>query len=429
MKRIKSTIVLFFAIVSLQNAYSQNNETKPDFGVKFNGYVKTAVFYDTRQMVSAREGYLHIYPTNEKKDINGEDINAKNNFNILSIESRLKASIYAPDVLNAKTSGVLEGEFFGTSNDNTNGFRLRHAFLKLNWKKTELLIGQTWNPMLNPDACPGTISFNTGMTFQPFSRNPQVRVSHKIGWFKVLATVASERDMTSTGPVADTLNSTGKSSSSFLQSSGMPLFNVQLQLNPDSTNFLIAIGGGYKRLTPLNSYKHNGKTYKTDESIESYDAMALVKVKFNPITITAQTVYTQNGASLFMLGGYAVQSVDAVTGERKYTNIETVSSWIDVRTNGKVWQAGLFAGYSENLGSEKDIYSTKNIYSFNNISNIQHVYRVAPRLSYTFKKAVFAFEYDYSVAAYGTIIDSKAKVEDSKEIANNRFLFTAALNF
>lgn len=420
MKRIKSTIVLFFAVVTMQNAYSQNNETKPEYGIKFNGYVKTAAYYDSRQMVSFREGYLHLYPMNEQLDSNGNDLNARGSFNILSIESRLKGVITAPDAFGAKTSGVLEGEFLGSTNASINTLRLRHAFLKLNWTNTELLIGQYWSPLLNPDACPGTISFNTGMTFQPFSRNPQIKFSHKFGIVNLIGVLASERDMTSYGPSG--------ASSNYLQYSKLPLMHFQFQLK--SNEHLLAFGVSYKKLIPETQIKVKNKLHKTDASIGSTDFMTLLKVKLEPITITAQSIYSQNGSSMFLLGGFATNKLDSATGEKTYTNIESLSGWIDLKTNSKKMQLGLFCGYSKNLGSNKDIVFSE-VYTnttMTNSSKIEYVYRVAPRLMYIYNKVTFALEYDYSVAAYGTI-DSKAKVKDSKEISNNRILFTAALNF
>ena len=111
------------------------------FGIKFSGFVKTDIFFDTRQTVDVREGHFSLYPKGEYFDINGDDINAKPCFNFLSIQTRLRGKITGPDAFGAKTSALIEGAFFGTSNGDINGFRLRHAFAKLNWTNTDLLVG------------------------------------------------------------------------------------------------------------------------------------------------------------------------------------------------------------------------------------------------------------------------------------------------
>lgn len=173
----KNVILLLISILPFVVS-SQNKD--PKFGIEFSGFVKTDTFYDTRQTINIREGHFLLYPDNLLLDANKVDINAKPTFNMLSIQSRLKGAITGPEAFGAKTSGVIEADFFGNENASfidANGFRLRHAFLKLNWKTTELIAGQYWHPMFIAEAFPGVISFNTGAPFQPFSRNPQVRIS------------------------------------------------------------------------------------------------------------------------------------------------------------------------------------------------------------------------------------------------------------
>jgi hypothetical protein len=112
-------------------------------------------------------------------------------------------NITGPDAFGAKTKGFIEGEFFGPNLNGVtqagdlygmNGFRLRHAFVKLSWTNTDLQIGQYWHPMFVTGCFPGTISFNTGAPFQPFSRNPQVRLTHKIGNVSIIGAVMSQTD-------------------------------------------------------------------------------------------------------------------------------------------------------------------------------------------------------------------------------------------
>ena len=98
--------------------------------------------------VAAREGHFLLWPSAENLDINGDDINAKANFNMLAIQSRLSMALFGPDALGAKTSGLIEGDFFAQLNDNINLFRLRHAFVKLNWTHIEVLAGQYLEPAL-----------------------------------------------------------------------------------------------------------------------------------------------------------------------------------------------------------------------------------------------------------------------------------------
>ncbi|MCB0316360.1 MAG: hypothetical protein KDH84_24420, partial [Calditrichaeota bacterium] len=104
----------------------------------------------------------------------------------------------APDAFGAKASGVIEGAFFGHTNDDINGFRLRHAFVKLAWEKTALYFGQYWHPMFVTAVFPGVVSFNTGVPFQPFSRNPQFRLEQTMSSSaKFIVALLSQRDFAS----------------------------------------------------------------------------------------------------------------------------------------------------------------------------------------------------------------------------------------
>ncbi len=194
----KALLLLVFSAILAGSVIAQDNT---NFGIKFSGFVKTDMFWDSRQTVAAREGHFLLYPANEKLDVEGNDINAKANFNMLSIQTRLRGTITGPDALGAKTSGVIEAAFFGHTEGDINGFRLRHAFVKLNWTKTELLIGQYWHPAFVTYCFPGTVSFNTGAPFVPFTRNPQIRITQKLGNVNLMLTALTQVDFVSTGPL------------------------------------------------------------------------------------------------------------------------------------------------------------------------------------------------------------------------------------
>ena len=127
------------------------------------------------------------------------DFNSKSTFNMLAIQSRLSGKISGPDALGAKTSGLIEGDFFAQANDNINLFRMRHALVKLNWTNLEALAGYTWNPLFVTDCYPGTVSFNTGAPMQSFARNPQFRFTYTTGQLKIIAAALSQIDYTSRG--------------------------------------------------------------------------------------------------------------------------------------------------------------------------------------------------------------------------------------
>ncbi len=405
----KSLLFLVFSVFFASGIMAQDESS---FGIKFSGFVKTDIFWDSRQTIAAREGHFLLYPANEDLDAEGNDINAKANFNMLSIQTRLRGTITGPDALGAKTSGVIEGAFFGHTNGDINGFRLRHAFVKLNWTSTELLVGQFWHPAFVTYCFPGTVSFNTGAPFVPFTRNPQVRVTQKLGKFNLMFTALSQVDFMSTGPDGE--------SRKYLRNSGLPALNLRFEYrnvnSTDNREFLIGASVNYKMLTPRLVTDSN---YKADETVGSFSETFYMKLALPKITFKLQGIYAQDPYNWLMIGGYAVESLaDPVKDYRNYTPITTASAWLDVHTNGKQWQVGLLAGYSQNMGAGKDI--TGPVYQRG--ANIAYLYRISPRFIYNAGHFRIAPEVEYTVAAYGKTIESDGIVKDTKEIGNLRLL-------
>lgn len=421
------TVCLLFPL--FVNA-QQLNET-PQFGIQFSGFVKNDFFFDTHENVSIREGHFLLYPTNTLKDAKGSIINNELNFNFLSIQTRLTGKITGPDAFGAKTSGLIEADFFGNENTNfsdLNGFRLRHAVVKLNWKNTELLTGQYWHPLFVPECFPAVISFNTGAPFQPFSRNPQIRISHSINKIKLVAAVNSQRDFTNIGGSGE------------LRNSGMPDFNAQIHFSSKNEAKKTAILGGagfeYKVVRPRMSSTVDGNVYKVDESFGSMAVMAFGKYQGSFLTMKAQAVYGQNLTDLVMMGGYMTQEIsDPLTGEKSYTPLNNLSSWFEVHTNAGKHEIGLFIGYAQNLGTTEKYLATEQPLKTRGL-NIHHIYRLSPRYVITSGKLKFAAELEYTAAAYATTdtdgnlnIDDKAVVTDYESVSNVRLLTSVIYNF
>src|SRR4030043_425254 len=130
-------------------------DADPSWGIRFTGFVKNDIFYDTRQSGASnglREGHFYLYPDSNLLDLNGKDINANSSLHFLSIQSRIRGDITGPYAFGAKTSGAIEAEFFGTNEADLNGFRLRHAYIKMDWPKTILLSGQVFPGQLTGSA-------------------------------------------------------------------------------------------------------------------------------------------------------------------------------------------------------------------------------------------------------------------------------------
>ena len=331
MRQTKTIIPLLFLLVA-GSAWAQT-ESKPAFGINFSGFIKSDMFYDSRQTVSIREGHFLLFPKGELADKEGLDLNAVQSLQMLSIQSRLLGRITGPDAFGAKTSGLIEAEFFGTSDADINGFRLRHAFVKMNWAKTELLVGQFWHPMFVTESFPEVVSFNTGAPFQPFNRSPQVRLTRAFGRWSLAASAIAQRDFASSGPDGV--------STAYARNSMVPEFNLKLQYaakNTAGTEFLLGAEGDILTLRPRTA---TAAGYAADATVASAAGMAFLQVKTRGLTFKAETVYGGNLHHLTMAGGYAVDAItDPVRGFVTYAPLRTITGWTELMTNGTFFRRG-----------------------------------------------------------------------------------------
>ncbi|MCO5250376.1 MAG: hypothetical protein M9949_03025 [Candidatus Kapabacteria bacterium] len=381
-----------------------------DWGIRFNGFVKTDAMFDTRQNVTAREGHFLLFPM-DVDEVEGGDVNETMNFNMLSIQSRITGKITAPDFLGAKTTGMIEGAFFGHTNSDINGFRLRHATLNLDWGTSELLIGQYWTPLFIDEAFAKSISFNTGTPFQPFARNPQIRYTFKADKFHVNVAAYSERDFASTGPDGET--------STYLRNAVLPVLNFGLKYN--TGNMLFAANANYKSIRPRLLTEKN---HIDENKVNAMTFNGAIKYYEEDFFVTLQGLYGQNTSALTMLGGYAVTAIDESNGMWEYTPLNTFSGFIDMEY-GKVWKIGFLGGYTMNLGADKDIVGN----TYGRGANIDNVLRISPRLSYRTGMTQFSTEFEVTQAAYGTRATVKGVNENTHNVMNIRVLLAAILFF
>jgi len=406
-----------------------------DFGLKFSGFVKNDFFYDSRQTVTIREGHFLLFPAAKNPDSENNDINARSGFNFLSIQTRLTGNITAPDALGAKVTGMIEADFFGNENASfidVNGFRLRHAFAKLSWTNTELLFGQFWHPFFITSNYSEVLSFNTGVPFQPFSRNPQLRIVHKLGNISLTGALCSQRDFTSPG------------GSVILRNSSIPEMNGQIHYEAknieNQTGLLVGAGVGFKMLQPLMSTQKGSAKYVTDEKVSGVSGTGFLKITLPFLTYKIQGVYGQNLFDLTMLGGYAVSGItDTSRNTVEYSTLNNLAVWTEIITGTDI-QAALWAGYSENLGSSDQIAVYSNQVGGTDAtirgSDIEYLFRVSPRVVFVSGKYSIGLETEYTTAAYATKDisgklnrDTNGKITDSERISNLRVLLSVILKF
>jgi len=397
--------ILILRIGIITQISAQEVEKKLDYGIKFNGFVKSDYWYDSRKTAGAREDLFSLYPLAESLDKNGKDLNDKASFNFSAITTRLTGNISGPDAFGAKTSGVIEADFSGVTNDGINTFRLRHAYFKLNWKKSEILMGQYWHPMFVTEVFPSVISLNTGVPFQPFNRSPLITWTYNANKLFFKTSAIAQRDYSNDGPSGKT--------GMYMRNSLIP--NIDFQIQYKSEKQVAGIGFDYKVLMPKTKTDNNVYTNKT---LSSWSTLCYYKYSQEDFMFKMKAIYGQNMSDLSLMGGYAVKSIDTLTETETYTPTKNISSWINF-LYGKKFQAGVFCGFTKNLGTVDENIGTYYSQGY----DIDFVYRLAPVISFISEKVQLSTEFEYTVASYGNP-DSFGIPQSTEPFSNLRILFT-----
>lgn len=404
----------------------QSDPNKPT--LKISGFVNAQLFYDTRQIVEGREALLGLYPKAPEYAPDGEDINAHPNLNEAGMMSRFTFSLSGPEIWKANTIAVLEGDFTGQTNNDNNGFRLRHAYIKMKWKHWGFLMGQTWQLFNVVETVPEVVGLNTGAPFRPFSRHPQMRVEAYFSNFTILTAASFQRDYTSMGP-----NGT---SNIYTRNAVFPTFDLQLQWKKG--NWIAAIDGNVKQVQPTLKTMTG---YVSHEVLTSFAATAALSYTSKYIKVKAQGVWGQNLTEYIMLGGYIETGLTPLPkADITLATTSQASGWFDVASNFPAWNVGVFVGYAKNLGYQAPIalvdLPADNILGVEQFkgrfygrgNDIASMYRVSPRVTYRYKTLLSALETEFTSCAYGTP-DRMGKVENPKSVGNLRLLLSLTYFF
>lgn len=419
MKRIKSVLLLtLFTAIGLQLVAQETKEEK----FKVYGFIRNEAYYDTYKGVDAAMDQFYLLPLYTGKDENGVHFNEQGSAHMTAIATRIGVNINGPEVLGAKTMGNIEVDFAGITTTEPVVIRIRKAYYKFSWEKSSLLVGQNWHPFWGGANFPTVAGLNTGAPFQPFNRSPQIDYTMKFGKLALSGVALYENQYVSRGFYTAT-NSNNKT---------LPKRNAvipEMVLNASYNSGKISIGAAaqYNAIKPIDrTTNSDGKTFVTDELNTSTAAMAYIKYKSDKLSVLAKTVYGQNLAHLTMLGGYGVKSIDAATGAYTYTNYNHSSSFLNI-VYGKKYQAGLFAGYTVNLGTTDAlaVTSTGSVLTAGLMPNVQNMMRIAPHFAYNVNQFRFMAEYEMTSAAYGTgsMDTSNGLFSATENVTNNRIIF------
>ena len=207
--------------------------------------------------------------------------------------------------------------------------------------------------------------------------------------------------------------------------------NLHLQTHAIFGNQIAGIGVDVTRFFPR--LVTNTK-YRATESFFSWLVLMFTSIRWDKVLLKTKFIYAQNGSGYGLISGYAVHAIDPFTDQREYTNTQSISIWADLEYKATI-EPGFYVGFTKNIGSPKTIITQTifqdiiepTIYAANT-SDIDFVFRAAPRVRWFNGPFVFGAELDYTRAAYGQI-DSNGRVIDKKPVNNVRFLFATYYYF
>lgn len=400
-------LALLCGAISLQ---AQQEKIK----VQLTGFVGVSAMYSTRESVTARNGNIYLWPKKIELDQEGKDLNASGEFDIDAAYSRVGVKVLGPLVWGAKSEAYLEGDFLGKSGSRDLNLRLRHAFVKLQWERSHLLVGQSWHPLFLTENYPTTVNLNAGAPFHALNRSPQIRFGYQLNQqIELLGYLLSQNDFADTGMEGA------------MEDSQVPEIDAQVKYRSQN-GFFAALTWGYKTLKP-KLYEQNaaGEKMQTDAKVESWHAGASFQQKFEKMTLKMEGVYGGAMTNLVMLGGVARKS--SSLNQASYLPIRSWSTWADLQTNNPKIQPGLLVGYAENLGASQ---GASNIPEYSLGNDIAHLYAIAPRVKfYAAPKIWVGVEWLYTSAAYGNAWDENMKPIDTYTKHNNHFLASIRYQF
>lgn len=380
--------------------------------IDISGFVKAEGIFDTRQNFTIRDGHVLFFPLNKMPDATGRDINGRGDFDEYAIETRIRFEAFGPDVGCFKSRSYVEADFFGTTDDTLDSFRMRHAYLCLESEDLDFWAGQTWHPMYFPVEAPDTISFSTGTPIDPFARQPQFRFVYHNDSFDVVAAAIGFLGQKPFGPLGPT--------DKYFRDSIMPDWHLQMRFKWDDSQQYIGAGVDFMRITPRLVSNTN---FKDVNPFNSFSAIIYSRFVCNHIVLYNKFCYAQDAAIWAMIGGYAVHSVQPITDSRTYVPLRTISFWSELIFQG-TFEPALFIGCAKNIGATKtiipNISDETTIYGLG--TNIRTVFRASPRIRWYIKSFVLGAELEYTRATYGSL-DEFGNVVNTIPVGNARFLF------
>jgi len=404
---------------------------------EFGGAPRVDMAFDTRRFVGTDDGATILYPAAPDYDTNCQDIKAEAAYGMTPALSKFFLKVSDVVIKNCSLMAHVEGDFSGVynaegSNTYTTGlFELYYAYIKAQWPKKSILVGNTEHPLYPDDCSPNCVGYHGGIPMVCYTRLPQIRMEYQAGSFQFGLTPYSHFLFPSMGPIGY--------SRSYMRHSMAPGLCANVFWRNSSTimGFLFDV----KQLKPATYTTQSldlvatptmAKKYVTNQKITSVIGSAILGFDVRDLHIKNQVILGQNGTDFSTLGGYAVSCYAPVTGACTYTNINFLSLWTDWEY-GKYenFTPGFFVGLVKNLGARQPVYLDPTtgqpiFYGFD--SQLDMVFRLAPRITATFYNFYIGCEFDCMWSWFGAM-NCCGKQQHTQAVNGVRVLLQAHYDF
>jgi len=425
-----AVVVLALCLAAPHSVSAQETDDGPTFDI--GGFIKSSHFYDTRQVITARNEDFLLYPVPDANP-DGDDATDTNNLSAFQLFSRLSLGISdLPTALGADVTGYIEADFFGPGTvidevGEENIFRLRRAYANMVWDDREVKFGLEWSPLFTLGAYPHTVATEAGAPFNPFGRQPMIKFTLKPGNLRLVGITSWQFDAfreANFDPIPGD-DSPGTNGIDQQQLSALPGLHGHLQYDGDN-GFFAGIGGYLRWLRPV----------ATGERFALGAGTAYLAYDTDAFAVRAKGIYGSTRDHV-MPGGYIYDAGADDNGQfvtDAYSQLNTASGWLELEKKGTV-APGLFVGYLTALGSSETITDfgasgISNVIGATRSPNLQSVFDVSPRLALNYGALRFAFEMQFTNATYADGFDENyAPDGDTDSVLNVRSDFTVFLFF
>ena len=417
-KHLKFTVILIVSFMTsvaiLANDTTKSAKKANPYELEIYGFVRNDFTFDSRKTLASVGELFNFIPMDNQFNSLGEDLNAEPSARLLAVVSRLGFNMKSPEFNGMHFNAKIETDFCGAG-ANYNMFRIRHAYVGLNWKHHQLIAGQAWHPM-SGDLLPSIVSLNTGAPFNAFSRAPQLRYNAKINTVTLSAASIYQLQYTSNGPDG--------ASNKYQVFGGLP--ELYLGVTYAANGLKIGLGGEFMSLNPRSLAEANDEMVKVNEQVNSIATQLFAQYSNKNFTVATKSIYGQNTGHILMMSGYGYGINE--DGSRYYAPLTQSSTWLTLayhtaRENHNV-RATVLGGYMKNFGANKELEKVW----VRGYDNIDQMFRVAPSIQYLFKGLVVGVEYEYTGVMYGTPQANFSVVGDHL-VSNHRAYLMLVYNF